>query len=687
MERPCLSEPAQADARFRRVVILSGPPAWARERILAALPEQDGVGLLWIGDGACDGMPCVSPKRFREHLGSERAALIYDAHRGFHPDAFAAWVGILRAGGVLYLLLPEADWPALDDPALERLAPWPLGANAVGRRFFGRFIERFAAHPEFLSLDPAGREPLPLPVQQGGRTWQLNAGQREVVAAVERVALGHARRPLLLTADRGRGKSTALGAGVAGLLSLGKRVLLCAPSAWSVLALFDQVQRELPAGRRDEQGFSWGDGRLLLREPSAQLEDPQDCDLLVVDEAAALGLDALQRLLERHKRIVFSTTVHGYEGSGRGFLLRFRELVAQAMPGVRQLELKQPVRWGIGDPLEVRLNDALLLDAEPEPADGGEPVLEWLEQDQLARDERLLKQVFGLLVAAHYQTRPADLQQLLDAPRQRLLLARSSGAVLGVALLASEGGFDAELAARVCQGERRPRGHLLLQSLAQHAGCCEAPRQRALRVMRIAVQATVRRRGIGSALLAEAESWAREQGYGLIGTSFGADAGLLSFWQGAGFRLARLGYRVDPASGAHAAQLLKGLDSAGRCLVDSVHAAFRRDLPWRLQRELSALPLALLRALLPGPVPQELRPDGRDQANVNAFAFGQRGFADAFPSVWRWLLDRAQDDPKDISPELLRTVLQARPGHIADRAAERRLRDHLRELLGPAAGG
>lgn len=685
MERYCLSDAAQADALLRRVVILSGPIGWARGRVLAAFPEKNCGDVLWIGDEACGGMECAPPKRFREYLGSERDALVYDAHRGFHPDAFAAWLGGLRGGGVLYLLMPQSDWPQPDDPALARLASWPRDANDVGRRFFQRFLRRLAAHPGFLFLGPADPEPLPLPLPQSRRAWQLNPGQQEVVAAVERVALGHARRPLILTADRGRGKSTALGAGVARLLSSGKRVQLCAPSAWSVQALFDQVQREIPSGRRDQDTFTCGDGVLQLRGPAALLQDPQACDLLVVDEAAALGLEALQQLLAGHNRIVFSTTVHGYEGSGRGFVVRFRELVREAMRGTRQMELKDPVRWAVGDPVEAWINGMLLLEAEPEPPRGAEnPLLQWIGQDELAHDESLLKQVFGLLVTAHYQTRPSDLQQLLDAPGQRLLVAREAGVVLGVMLLGAEGGFDSELAARICQGERRPRGHLLLQSLAQHAGWCEAPSLRLLRVMRVAVQAPVRGRGIGSALLAEAESWACEQGFGLMGTSFGAEAGLVSFWQRAGYRLARMGNRVDPASGAHAAQLLKGLDAPGRDFADTVHTAFRRDLPWRLQRELSALPPALVCTLLAGSPWEGLRPDPRDQATVRAFAFGRRGYADAFPALWRWVLERASQGPDAIAPEVLRGVLQGAPGGMLDRALERDLRGSLRETLAAA---
>ncbi len=315
-----------------------------------------------------------------------------------------------------------------------------------------------------------------MPLAQVRAAWTLNPDQQQVAAAVERVALGHARRPLVVTADRGRGKSTALGAGLARLLKQGRQVILCAPSADAVQSVFAQLARELPQGRHLDHSFSWGDGAVRFRQAHEQLSDPQPCDLLVVDEAAALGLGTLEALLHSHRRLVFSTTVHGYEGSGRGFLLRFMQRLREHMPQCRQVTLQVPVRWSLGDPLEHWLNDSLLLAAEPREASGpANPRYRWITQDVLAGDETLLRQLFGLLVSAHYQTRPSDLQHLLDAPGLRVLLAQDGEVVLGAALLVEEGGFPRGLAERVCLGRRRPRGHLLLQSLAQHAGWCDAP--------------------------------------------------------------------------------------------------------------------------------------------------------------------------------------------------------------------
>ena len=672
----------------RQAVVLYGAAEWAREHIADALLECPSEDVLWLGSEAPDDYECVPSSRFREYLGRERGALVYDAHRGFHPDVFAALLGTLRGGGVLYLLLPEGHWPDDSDPALERLAPWPFSAEDVGRRFFQRLQGCIQGDQAFAAVRQINTQAMPLPTYRGDSHWSLTPEQVAVAEAIERVALGHARRPVVLTADRGRGKSTAIGAALARLLRLGRRVVICAPSLGSIEAVLQQLERELPEGKRTENRFFWGEGLMHYRAPSVQLEEPLACDLLVVDEAAAIGLAGLQQLMGSHNRLVFSTTVHGYEGSGRGFVLRFVQMLRQAMPGTREFTLQTPVRWVQGDALERWLNATFLLEAEPRPVSGsGNPRYEWVDQVELGANEQLLSQVFGLLVAAHYQTRPSDLQQLLDAPGIKLLVAIDDGAVVGVLLAVVEGGFDRALAAEVAQGQRRPRGHLLLQSLAQHAGWCDAPILKAMRVMRIAVLEDLRRQGIGSALLAEAERYAGEADFDLMGTSFGLDESLLPFWQRAGYQVVRIGQRVDPASGAHSAQLTKGLGPAGKALTENAQAAFCRDLPWRLQREFSGLSAGLLVALLRSKRFAGVVPDGRDLENVRAFALERRGYADVYPSLWRWLLDCLSAVGGDVDPVLIRQVLQRPYSAAPDRAEERALRAEVARCLGAQGGG
>jgi tRNA(Met) cytidine acetyltransferase len=602
------------------------------------MPDEQ---LLWIADDAPAGIAVTRVKQVRQCLGRECTVLVFDAHEGLEVDAFAAALGTLCGGGELILLLPQWQGWADVDPARARLAPYPLSPDAVGGRFLNRLRELFEASA-CVAIESEGEDLHSLSVPElrpPDKVFELTEEQQAAVAAVTRVATGHARRPLVLTADRGRGKSTALGVALAKLLlAREKQVLLLAPGRDAVQAVFDALQRELPQGELHEGCFTWQDGRVQFRLPDEQLHAPQACDLLVVDEAAAIPLPLLEALLAAHNRVVFSSTVHGYEGSGRGFALRFTRVLDRVCPQWKALTLEQPVRWVQGDPLEVLLNDGLLLDAEFEPPAGDAALAyQWLSQDELASDERLLRNLFALLVSAHYQTRPSDLRQLLDAPGLHVCVARHDGVIVAAALLVEEGGLDDELAGAICDGERRPHGHMLVQSLAAHAGLCEAPSLRLLRVMRIAVAEGYRNRGIGSALLQQAREWAQQQAFDLFGTAFGIDAPLLRFWRRSCLRVLRLGQRRDPASGAQSVQMAAGLSGAGKALVGHAARRFQDQFPWRLAHSFCQLPPDLAAVLLQGRDCSDLPLSPEDHADIHAFALSRRGLDDAQPVLWRWL--------------------------------------------------
>lgn len=140
--------------------------------------------------------------------------------------------------------------------------------------------------------------------------------------------------------------------------------------------------------------------------------------MILVDEAAALPAPLLKSILLGWPRVAFATTVHGYEGAGRGFAIRFRQVLEQSTPHWQAATLTEPVRWARGDPLETLITQLFLLAADGSGSavetenSAGELVIEpW--QPATASDEAL-SNAFGLLVDAHYRTSPADLRQWLD---------------------------------------------------------------------------------------------------------------------------------------------------------------------------------------------------------------------------------------------------------------------------------
>ena len=502
---------AASAAGHRRLLVFSGSAAWARrqaEEVMSVVKARHPVWLGEANDSPQIAVPLSAASRF---LGRELDLVVFDAHVGFDPDGFAAISGALKGGGLMLLLIPPLrGWPQAPDGERRRLAVYPHSEQDVGGRFLRRLARVLESDPAvawFVENQCAAISASPQPSGGQARPPDGDCRTPDQSAAVEaliHVVTGHRRRPLVVTADRGRGKSAALGIAVARLFNAGRcgRVIVTAPRRDAVNVVFDHAARRLPRATVHRNRLDCEGGRLEFVAPDALLGSARSADLLLVDEAAALPAGLLVQLLERFPRVCFATTVHGYEGTGRGFSVRFAPTLDRLAPGWRRLQLEQPVRWAPGDPLEDLVFRALLLDAEPPslPDDRNAVSglrIERLDRDRLAVDETLLRDVFGLLVAAHYRTTPLDLRHLLDGPNLDVWIARVGRDVVGTMLVAREGGFDAGLGRKIWAGERRPRGHLLPQALALASGLEEAPCRLALRVIRIAVHPRLLRRGIG----------------------------------------------------------------------------------------------------------------------------------------------------------------------------------------------
>ncbi|MCE8022354.1 tRNA(Met) cytidine acetyltransferase [Halomonas sp. MCCC 1A11036] len=600
-----------------------------RERALALWRSRDWEAPLWLSTERPPDVPSghwLPPAKARTRLGLEHDLIVFDAmtEGGFDADAFGALSGTLRAGGLLVLLTPPS--------------------GAASSRYMARLLDRLSHASGVARWTPGGPPQLPeLPADpprrenDSGDCDCLTSDQAE---AVRRLVRLRRRRPLVLTADRGRGKTAALGIACARLLGAKRHeIWVTAPRPEAVEALFERLEALCPQGRRQGNRFSEAHGgrvefvapdELSARVESGEVGGQGSC--LLVDEAAAIPAAMLGQWLAAFPRIAFATTVHGYEGSGRGFALRFRERLERQAPEWQEFHLSTPVRWTEGDPLERLVSDLLLLDAEPPLAmSAAEFEIRHWERPALAANEPALRDIFGLLVQAHYRTTPADLQRLLDEPALRIATLAAGGRTQAVAVCADEGGFEPELAERVALGERRLPGHLLAQSLAAHAGSRAALTARLRRVQRIAVHPQRRREGLGRRLLEHERESARKAGIDLLGASFGAEPGLLAFWQTLGFRTVRLGLSRETSTGEHAVMVVAPLGPHGEALAEELAAHFQRQLPTLLAFELALLdPEVALALLAEGPSPLLEAGEYRDAADV---AFGRREPALARPAL------------------------------------------------------
>ncbi len=620
----------------RRLVLLEGDrPAgldWLRERLPGLMA---GAGV-WTGPATDTPHPeltPIKPESGRQWLGRELDLLVWDGWAGNPPDSLAALAGTLAAGGLWFWLMPPlAQWHRFDDPDYTR-----TGLDGVSRHpFAARLAELVGADDAVIRIRPGeADEPPPLPATDAPFRPNASAEQAEAVRQVVRTGSGHRRRPLVITADRGRGKSAALGLAAVRWLEQEQhrgsdaRVLVTAAGPEAVRTLFRHAAEAAgPAATLAADGLA-----LTLAEGQALqfhaidhlLRERPPAGLVLVDEAAAIPAPQLTEVLLAWPRVVFATTVHGYEGSGRGFSLRFRSRLDRYTPRWRALTLTAPIRWAQGDPLEALVRRLFLLDASGPDAVGTSESATLVPWQPARATEAELAAAFGLLVDSHYRTTPADLRQWLDDPDARSWLAQAGGQVVGVIWTTTEGGLEAPLAEQVAAGRRRLRGHLLPQSLAHHSGFAEAASLRLMRIVRVAVHPQWRRLGLGQRLVAAAAEQAGDCGLDGIGTSFGASPELLAFWRQTELEPVRLGLQREASSGEFAVQMLSGLSSSGRGLARRIRHRFAEHWPLLLPRCWPQLEPALVLSLSDR-LPASVSLSAEDRRELAAFADGRRGF-------------------------------------------------------------
>jgi tRNA(Met) cytidine acetyltransferase len=333
--------------------------------------------------------------------------------------------------------------------------------------------------------------------------------------------------------------------------------------------------------------------------------------------------------------------------------VRFVQTLNAQTPGWSEFNLREPIRWASGDPLEKLVFDALLLEAKCAEDERVSSVdinslrVERISRERLLDDEALLTQLFGLLVVAHYRTRPNDLRNLLDGPGLAVYIMLEDGVMVATALVAMEGGFDDALIGEIAAGRRRPRGHLIPQSLVAHVGIKLAGELRCARVMRIAVHPALQRRGLGRHLLQHVKDDAKKRGIDLVGASFGATAALLRFWRSEGLWPVRMGFSRDHASGEHSVMVLSALTTAGQSVVSEARARLLADLPQGLSDPLRDLNVEVATLSLEK-YPQEQidvdasAPIQRDLQSVQGFIDGERSYEDCLASIWRSVVWSAQ---------------------------------------------
>lgn len=598
----------------RRLLILSGQAQWCRQQALGFTRQYSG-DWLWIADTPLSDYPQLQrkPETVQNLLGSEFHHAVFDACEGLNAEALIAVSGTLSSGSLLVLLLPE--WSSLEQQPDNDSLRWSEAPEPICTPHFIQHIKRqLNADSDVLFWPQNGEFTGQLLAERN--VWMVPDGspteeQQHLLENLLRADTG----TYVLIAGRGRGKSA-----LAGMLA----------AQWAGKG---ECWLTAPAQASGNTLQQWANGKVSFWAPDALLEQCQaellpNVDWLIIDEAAAIPAPQLYRLIACFPRVLLTTTVQGYEGSGRGFLLKF----CAGLKDMHLLNLQQPIRWAENDPLERCIHQLLLVEAENSLSERPGKLQQIIEinQHQLADNEKLLNQFYGLLTSAHYRTTPLDLRRLFDAPGLSFSVGLDDKqSVIAALWLVDEGGLSPDLAREVWAGRRRPRGNLVAQSLAAHGAEYLAPQLRSARISRIAVVSSMRRQGIARALIVQQIERAKLRGLDYLSVSFGYTEELWHFWQACGFELIHMGSHQEASSGCYAAMAIVPFSQ------DAVLLARRAKRQFLLNQLLPCVKLHHVNDIAPAELAEE------DWRELAGFAFAHRTLEASQVSLYRLLRHQA----------------------------------------------
>ncbi|KAL3316606.1 N-acetyltransferase 10, partial [Cichlidogyrus casuarinus] len=375
---------------------------------------------------------------------------------------------------------------------------------------------------------------------------------------------------VLTTAARGRGKSASLGLALAAAVEAGlPNMNVTAPSPENVTTLFDFLIRGLKALDYEEHIDFHVMRALHQKNIVSAIEvvkrsyrqticyvNPWDAsqdshlDLVCIDEAAAIPLPLVKRLISKNPRLVFlASTINGYEGTGRSLSLKLMQELREICPlapeskmlnksedkpagqnlnslnasrVLYECELEDAIRYANGDATERWLNQLLCLDCceslRAASSNGIFPPpdlcnLYYVNRDTLfayhSATETFLRRLMALYVSGHYKNSPNDLQMLSDAPAHHIfcLLApyeKESGhvpEVLCVVQVCFEGSITRDMVQRSLSRGLRPSGDLIPWTISQQFCSGDFGTLSGARIVRIATHPDYQSMGYGGRAL------------------------------------------------------------------------------------------------------------------------------------------------------------------------------------------
>ena len=596
-------EQRQSNLCHRQLLVITGSEKWTTNAVVSLLSDNNKQNILWVGNDRHE-YTNITIKNYRSQLGHEYDWVVLNCFNGFRANAAMALSGTIKEQGLMVILCPEfSEWPHCADPEHINRVSYGYQHKDVKSFFIQHLISSFKEDATVAILSANKFSGKTSYVADSLETLRYSE-QETAVKSICNVAQGHRNRPLVLTADRGRGKSSALGLAAAELMMESvKTIKVTAPHIDNTEQIFSHAKRMLPMASVTKNSIIYQTSTLSFIAIDQLLNSEESISIVLVDEAASLPIHILIKLANKFPRIVFSSTVYGYEGSGRGFEMRFIKQLSQLKPDFKRIHMSQPIRWYKHDTLEHFWFNTLFhnktQDSENLEAVNQQINCRRISKTQLIKDKKLLASIFKLLIDAHYQTSQDDLQRLLDAPEVECFVLTVGATLLGMAQIVEEGGncVDA-IADSITNCTRRVKGHLVAQNIASSYNNNRFLLAEQWRITRIAIHPKHQRQGLGNQLINYVEQQARLQHVKFLTTSFGCNNDILRFWYGNEFSLSKLSAKPEVSSGEHSAICIKPLTNKALEMAVSINKEFHSELLYQIDKNYQCMTQDMLIQIL-----------------------------------------------------------------------------------------
>lgn len=617
----------------RSLVLLQGKTDWCVHQ----LPGPEDFENLLVLSNRNDLADVIPFNKAETLLGLETDCLVLDLYSGLNIDVLCMAAGLIRAGGVLILMGPQNP-ETVDD----KYGRWQGSKNKLNY-FLKYLFQYFKQSTAVITLQESKPLPAIKPVKHSDMTAipsRMTLQQAQLLLDMQQwLAENNSsyknKRCFLLTADRGRGKSTTLGL-FARQTTRKLNIVITATSKMQAAVLLKCIDDSA-------DNFQFVAPDELIRRQSR-------IACLIIDEAAMIPNSLLQQCISLSDKCLLATTTGGYEGTGQGFLLKF--IARFNEHDYIHRTLLEPIRWGQQDQLEKLVNDALLFTSKKIQYQTKSPFnlryvdIRIISKKQLSADMDNLRAIYGLLVSAHYRTRPSDLRQLMDDENQRIIIAKINNEIVAVLLLNLEGGLEEDLCHTIFLGKRRPQGHLFAQMITAQAGSKNFACLSGYRIQRIAVDEHYRQRGIGRLLIHKAELMVIEEKLHYLGSCFALDHTIAPFWKKLGFELIHIGSGKGKSTGRQTVAVIKSSNPAVRSAITPLRNRIHHYLPVWLLGYCKAMLWQDVLALIELHDDRMFQLSALDEDEIMAFTQGYRGFDLTQASLQKLLIRTLSEETK-----------------------------------------